>query len=102
MGKKFSLREANVHFSLLCVLSGVVRTRGTVDFRGQLYMVAKSSQEETGKEAGEGIEIIQNHPYAVDDPVNKYKMEKGQYTYVSWRELASLMAHCSSLVDVDA
>jgi Phosphatidylinositol transfer protein len=75
---------------------------GTVDFRGQLYMVAKSSQEETGKEAGEGIEIIKNHPYAVDDPVNKYKMEKGQYTYVSWRVLASLLAHCSSLVDVDA
>jgi Phosphatidylinositol transfer protein len=50
------------------------------DFRGQLYMVSKSSQEETGKEAGEGIEIVKNHPYAVDDPVNKYNMGKGQYT----------------------
>lgn len=53
------------------------------DFRGQLYMVAKSSQDETGKEAGEGIEIVKNHPYEVNDPVNKHNMPKGQYTYVS-------------------
>ncbi|GAB0489715.1 hypothetical protein MMPV_000940 [Pyropia vietnamensis] len=29
----------------------------------QLYMVAKSSQEETGQEVGEGIEIVKNEPY---------------------------------------
>jgi Phosphatidylinositol transfer protein len=43
-------------------------------------MVAKSSQEETGKEAGEGVEIVKNIPYSVDDPVNRHSMEKGQYT----------------------
>lgn len=43
-------------------------------------MVAKSSQEESGNEVGEGVEIVKNQPYAVDDPVNKYKMAKGQYT----------------------
>lgn len=52
------------------------------DFIGQLYMVAKSSQEESGKEAGEGVEILKNEPYEVDDPVNKHKMPKGQYTWV--------------------
>lgn len=43
-------------------------------------MVAKSSQEESGKEAGEGVEILKNEPYEVNDPINKYKMPKGQYT----------------------
>lgn len=43
-------------------------------------MVARSSQEETGQEAGEGVEIVKNHPYEISDPVNKYKMPKGQYT----------------------
>jgi hypothetical protein len=51
-----------------------------LDFLAQLYMVAKSSQEETGKEAGEGVEIVKNIPYSVDDPVNRHSMEKGQYT----------------------
>jgi hypothetical protein len=43
-------------------------------------MVAKSSQEESGKEAGEGVEIVRNEPYGVADAINKYKMPKGQYT----------------------
>lgn len=46
----------------------------------QLYMVAKASQEETGKKAGEGIEIVKNEGYSVDSEVNKYKMPSGQYT----------------------
>lgn len=45
-------------------------------------MVAKSSQEESGKEAGEGVEIVRNEPYEPDDLINKHKMSKGQYTYV--------------------
>jgi hypothetical protein len=55
----------------------------TVDeyFTGQLYMTAKSSQEETGKNAGEGIEIVKNTPYAADDPVNEHGMPPGQYTH---------------------
>lgn len=55
----------------------------TVDeyFTGQLYMTAKSSQEETGKNAGEGIEILKNEPYAADDPVNKHAMPAGQFTH---------------------
>jgi Phosphatidylinositol transfer protein len=51
-----------------------------LDFIGQLYMVSKSSQEESGKEAGEGVEIVRNEPYEADDPINKHKMPKGQYT----------------------
>lgn len=43
-------------------------------------MVAKSSQEESGQEAGEGVEILKNIPYEVDDPINKHRMAKGQYT----------------------
>lgn len=43
-------------------------------------MVAKSSQEETGVEAGEGIEIRRNEPFTIDSPVNKRKMPSGQYT----------------------
>ena len=43
-------------------------------------MVAKSSQEETGKEVGEGVEIVKNEPYAEDSPINYRKMPKGQYT----------------------
>lgn len=50
-------------------------------FIGQLYMTARSSQEETGKEAGEGIEILENKPYEENDPINEHKMPKGQYTY---------------------
>ncbi len=46
----------------------------------QLYMVAKASQEETGKQAGEGVEIVRNEPYTADSPLNKYKMAAGQYT----------------------
>lgn len=55
----------------------------TVDeyFTGQLYMTAKSSQEETGKNAGEGIEILKNEPYTTDDPINEHKMPAGQYTH---------------------
>jgi hypothetical protein len=45
-------------------------------------MVAKSSQEETGREAGEGVEIVKNQPYEVNDPINKHNMPKGQYTCV--------------------
>lgn len=46
----------------------------------QLYMVAKASQEETGKKAGEGIEIVKNEPFTADSATNKYKMPAGQYT----------------------
>lgn len=55
----------------------------TVDeyFVGQLHMTAKSSQEETGKNAGEGIEILENRPYEPDDPVNTYNMPAGQFTH---------------------
>lgn len=41
----------------------------------QLYMVAKSSQEETGQEVGEGIEIVKNEPY-----VGTGGQASGQYT----------------------
>jgi len=43
---------------------------------GQLYMVAKASQEETGQTAGEGIEIVKNEPYVE----NEHGMGPGQYT----------------------
>lgn len=46
----------------------------------QLYMVAKSSQEETGNEAGEGIEIVRNEAFTLDSPVNERSMPPGQYT----------------------
>ncbi|CAN8077357.1 unnamed protein product [Agarophyton chilense] len=46
----------------------------------QLYMVAKSSQEETGKTAGEGIEIVRNEAFDENSPVNIHKMPPGQYT----------------------
>jgi len=42
----------------------------------QLYMVSKSSREETGQAAGEGIEIVKNEPYET----NEYGMPPGQYT----------------------
>lgn len=55
----------------------------TVDeyFTGQLYMTAKSSQEETGKNAGEGIEILKNEPYEASDPINEHNMPSGQFTH---------------------
>jgi hypothetical protein len=55
----------------------------TVDeyFVGQLYMTAKSSEQETGQEAGEGIEIVENRPYSADDPMNEHKMPHGQFTH---------------------
>ena len=43
-------------------------------------MVAKSSQEETGKQVGEGVEIIRNEPFTKDSPLNVRNMEPGQYT----------------------
>lgn len=43
-------------------------------------MVAKASQEESGKQAGEGIEIVINEPFDENSPINKYKMPPGQYT----------------------
>ncbi len=43
-------------------------------------MVAKASQEETGKQAGEGIEIVKNEPYDEKSECNKYNMPPGQYT----------------------
>mmetsp|Transcript_11971 Transcript_11971/g.36464 ORF Transcript_11971/g.36464 Transcript_11971/m.36464 type:complete len:279 (-) Transcript_11971:322-1158(-) len=42
----------------------------------QLYMVAKASREETGKQVGEGIEVVKNEPYET----NKFNMPPGQYT----------------------
>mmetsp|Transcript_4619 Transcript_4619/g.8067 ORF Transcript_4619/g.8067 Transcript_4619/m.8067 type:complete len:269 (-) Transcript_4619:156-962(-) len=42
----------------------------------QLYMVAKASAEETGKQQGEGIQIIHNHPYTD----NEHGLPPGQYT----------------------
>jgi Phosphatidylinositol transfer protein len=48
---------------------------------GQLYMTAKSSQEETGKNAGEGIEIVKNEPYSETDEINVHKMPAGQFTH---------------------
>lgn len=39
-------------------------------------MVAKASAEETGKKAGEGIEIVKNEPYEE----NNEGMPPGQYT----------------------
>lgn len=44
-------------------------------------MVAKASQEESGQQAGEGIEIIANEPFDENSPCNKYNMPPGQYTY---------------------
>lgn len=43
-------------------------------------MVAKASQEESGQEVGEGVEIIRNEPYDEKSEINKYKMPPGQYT----------------------
>ncbi|GJD05815.1 Phosphatidylinositol transfer protein 2 [Galdieria sulphuraria] len=45
-------------------------------FIAQLYMVAKASTEETGRKAGEGIEIVKNEPYEENDQ----GMPPGQYT----------------------
>jgi len=42
----------------------------------QLYMVAKASAQETGKEAGEGVEIVKNEPYVE----NEHGLPPGQYT----------------------
>jgi hypothetical protein len=55
----------------------------TVDeyYVGQLYMTAKSSQQETGQLAGEGVEIVENRPYTADDPCNEHKMPPGQFTH---------------------
>lgn len=39
-------------------------------------MVAKASREETGNEAGEGIQVVKNEPYET----NKFGMPPGQYT----------------------
>eukprot|EP00188_Purpureofilum_apyrenoidigerum_P006291 Plantae.Rhodophyta-Purpureofilum_apyrenoidigerum.ctg950.p1 GENE.Plantae.Rhodophyta-Purpureofilum_apyrenoidigerum.ctg950~~Plantae.Rhodophyta-Purpureofilum_apyrenoidigerum.ctg950.p1 ORF type:complete len:261 (-),score=59.51 Plantae.Rhodophyta-Purpureofilum_apyrenoidigerum.ctg950:353-1135(-) len=43
---------------------------------GQLYMVAKASQEETGNASGEGIEIAKNEPYTQ----NEHGLPPGQFT----------------------
>lgn len=72
----------------------------TVDeyFTGQLYMTAKSSQEETGKNAGEGIEIVENRPYDVDDPINEHRMPAGQYTHKIMHLRSKLPSYVSALV----
>lgn len=53
-----------------------------IDRIAHLYMLAKASQEESGQEAGEGIEIVRNEPYDETSKVNKYNLPPGQYTYV--------------------
>lgn len=72
----------------------------TVDeyFTGQLYMTAKSSQEETGKNAGEGIEILKNEPYEASDPINVHKMPAGQYTHKIMHLKSKLPAFVAMLV----
>lgn len=72
----------------------------TVDeyFTGQLYMTAKSSQEETGKNAGEGIEILANSPYTEDDPINKHKMPAGQFTHKIMHLKSKLPSYVAMLV----
>lgn len=45
-----------------------------------LYMLAKASQEESGQEAGEGIEIIRNEAYTEISEINKHGLPAGQYT----------------------
>lgn len=52
------------------------------DYIAQLYMVAKASQEESGQQVGEGVEIIRNEPFDATSPINEYNMPPGQYTYV--------------------
>lgn len=51
-------------------------------YLAQLYMVARASQEESGIEVGEGVEIARNEPFDENSPINKYRMPPGQYTYV--------------------
>lgn len=51
-------------------------------YLAQLYMVARASQEESGVEVGEGVEIVRNEPFDEKSPINKYNMPPGQYTYV--------------------
>lgn len=72
----------------------------TVDeyFTGQLYMTAKSSQEETGKNAGEGIEIVENRPYTSGDAINKHNMPDGQYTHKIMHLRSKLPSYVSALV----
>lgn len=53
------------------------------DFLAQLYMVAKASQEESGQNAGEGVEIVRNEPFDDKSEVNRHNMPPGQYTYVT-------------------
>lgn len=45
-------------------------------------MVAKASQDESGQEAGEGVEIVRNEPFNAQSATNRYNMPPGQYTYV--------------------
>lgn len=59
------------------LLSGSVRD---IDHIAHLYMVAKASQEESGKNAGEGVEIVRNEPYGETSAINKHNMPAGQYT----------------------
>lgn len=49
-------------------------------YLAQLYMVAKASQEESGQQAGEGIEIVRNEPFSEKSELNKHNMPPGQYT----------------------
>lgn len=49
-------------------------------YLAQLYMVAKASQEESGLQAGEGVEIVRNEPFDERSPINKFRMPPGQYT----------------------
>lgn len=45
-----------------------------------LYMLAKASQEESGQQAGEGIEIVRNESFDETSSINKYNLPAGQYT----------------------
>lgn len=69
-------------------------------FVGQLHMTAKSSQEETGKSAGEGIEIVENRPYEASDPVNIYGMPLGQYTHKIMHLKSKLPSFIAMMVPV--
>jgi Phosphatidylinositol transfer protein len=74
----------------------------TVDeyFVGQLHMTAKSSQQETGKNAGEGVEIVANEPYELDAPHNMYNMPAGQFTHKIMHFRSKLPSMVAMLVPV--
>jgi Phosphatidylinositol transfer protein len=67
---------------------------------GQLHMTAKSSQEETGKTSGEGIEIVANEPYTADSPHNVHDMPPGQFTHKIMHLRSKLPSFVAMLVPV--